>query len=394
MAAALQLERGTVGSARMYTVFTSAPRLVVARSVRAHSANDERVDMGLKTFKVGVLQRSKRMGILAAFGRSAWRTSRVLILGYHGISQDDEHLWNPALYMTQDALRRRMELLVRNDCSVLSLCEAVTRLGANDLPPRSVVITFDDGFYNFFARAFPVIREFGFPVTVYQTSYYSSFNRPVFDVACSYIAWKGAGKRIEGLGFTGTPEVLDLSTAESRASACFRIRRAAHRNGLSAEAKDEIVDALAAALEVDSAPIRARRLLHLMKPEELNQLVKQGVDLQLHTHRHRMPKDRELFRREITENRNFLRALGQRSANHFCYPSGVYAKRFLPWLVDLGVRSATTCDPGLASPKRRVLLLPRLMDSSTLSEVELEGWLHGVSHMFPRRPIRRMASYD
>jgi hypothetical protein len=107
-----------------------------------------------------------------------------------------------------------------------------------------------------------------------------------------------------------------------------------------------------------------------------------------------MPKDRELFRREITENRTFLRALGQRSANHFCYPSGVYAKRFLPWLVDLGVRSATTCDPGLASPKRRVLLLPRLMDSSTLSEVELEGWLHGVSHMFPRRPIRRTASYD
>ena len=350
--------------------------------------------MGLKTLKVGVLKRSKRMGILAAFGRSAWRTSRLLILGYHGISQDDEHLWNPALYMTQDALRRRMELLVRNDCSVLSLCEAVTRLGTNDLPPRSVVVTFDDGYYNFFARALPVIREFGFPVTVYQTSYYSAFNRPVFDVACSYIAWKGAGKRIEGLKFTGTPELLDLSTAESRTSVCDRIRLAAHRNGMSAEAKDEILDDLAAALEVDSAPLRAQRLLHLMTPEELTQLVKQGVDLQLHTHRHRMPRDCELFRREITENRAFLMALGQPSAKHFCYPSGVYAERFLPWLVDLGVHSATTCDPGLASPKRRVLLLPRLMDSSALSEVELEGWLHGVSQVFPRRPTRREALYE
>src|SRR5881397_2476419 len=167
--------------------------------------------MGLKTLKVGVLKRSKKMGIFAAFGRSAWRTSRLLILGYHGISQDDEHLWNPALYMTQDTLRRRMELLVRNDCSVLSLCEAVTRLGTNDLPPRSVVITFDDGFYNFFARAFPVIREFGFPVTVYQTSYYSSFNRPVFDIALSYLLWKGADQRIEGREFTGVQGLLDLS---------------------------------------------------------------------------------------------------------------------------------------------------------------------------------------
>src|SRR5256885_1793900 len=253
--------------------------------------SERRLFMGLKTLKVAMLRHSSRMGILSAVGRSRWRTSRLLVLGYHGVSQEDEHVWNPALYMTQDALRRRMELLVRNDCSVLPLCEAITRLGANDLPPRSVVITFDDGYYNFFARALPVIREFGFPVTVYQTSYYSTFNRPVFDVACSYIAWKGAGKQIEGLGLTGTPEVLDLRTAESRTSACARIRHAAHRNWLSLDAQDQIVDALAAALEVDWAPLRARRLLHLMKPEELNQVVKQGVDLQLHTHRHRMPRD-------------------------------------------------------------------------------------------------------
>src|ERR1700716_2660509 len=98
--------------------------------------------MDLKTIKVAVLQNSKRLGLLAAVGRSDWRARRLLILCYHGVSQEDEHLWNPALYMSQDALRRRMELLVRNDCSVLSLCEAVTRLGTNDLPPRSVVITF------------------------------------------------------------------------------------------------------------------------------------------------------------------------------------------------------------------------------------------------------------
>ena len=344
--------------------------------------------MGLKAIKVAVLQNSKRMGLLSAVGRSPWRTRRLLILCYHGISQQDEHLWNPALYMSQDAFRHRMELLVRNNCSVLPLREAVSRLASNDLPPRSIVITFDDGNYDFFVRAYPVIRQFQFPVTVYQTSYYCSFDRPVFDVACSYVLWKGAGKRIEALGFTGAPGVLDLGTEEGRSSASVQIRQVAYRNGMSAEDKDELFERLAASLEVDSGLIRTKRLLHLMKPEELHQLVKDGVDLQLHTHRHRMPKDRDLFRREIVDNRTFLAAVGQSSANHFCYPGGVYEECFLPWLSELGVQSATTCDPGLASSKTRTLLLPRLVDFSALSDVEFEGWLHGVSHALPRRPKR------
>jgi peptidoglycan/xylan/chitin deacetylase (PgdA/CDA1 family) len=350
--------------------------------------------MGLKTLKVAVLQRSKRMGVLSAVGQSRWRTSRLLILGYHGVSQEDEHLWNPALYITADALRRRMELLVRNDCAVLSLSEAVSRLDTNDLPPRSVALTFDDGCYDFFAKAYPVIREFGFPVTVYQTSYYCSFNRPVFDIACSYVLWKGVRRTIEGRPFIGTSGPLDLGPAQARASACYRIRQAAHRSGMSAEDKDALVERLAAALEVDWGRIRAKRLLHLMKPEELRQLVKQGVDVQLHTHRHRMPNDRDLFRQEILDNRRFLEGIGQSCAHHFCYPSGVYAQRFLPWLAELDVQSATTCNPGLVSSKTRLLLLPRLMDSSALSDVEIEGWLHGVSHVLPRRPTRGASTFD
>ena len=102
-----------------------------------------------------------------------------------------------------------------------------------------------------------------------------------------------------------------------------------------------------------------------------------------------MPRERHLFVREIADNRNFLAAVGQPSANHFCYPSGAYEECFLPWLSELGVQSATTCDPGLAGPKARMLLLPRLVDSSAVSDVEFEGWLSGMSRLLPRRPIRR-----
>jgi len=60
---------------------------------------------------------------------------------------------------------------------------------------------------------------------------------------------------------------------------------------------------------------------------------------------------------------------------------------FLPWLEEAGIRSATTCDPGLASPRSKRLLLPRLLDISSLSEYEFTGWLSGVAAALPRRRI-------
>lgn len=350
--------------------------------------------MRLKTIKVKVLKSSKAMGLFSAVGTSLWRARRLLILCYHGVSQHDEHLWNPALYLSQHAFRRQLELLVRNNCSVLSLREALSRLRRNDLPPRSVVMTFDDGAYDFFARALPVIRQFGFPVTVYQTSYYSSFNRPVFDVACSYVLWKGAATSIEGGEFVAAPGPLDVSTEGSRSTVCFRIRQSAHRAGMSAQGKDQLLEKLAASLGVDLATMRTRRLLHLMNPEELHQVLREGVDLQLHTHRHRVPGDRTLFAREISDNRNFLAAVGQSSAEHFCYPSGMYEPRFLPWLAELGVRSATTCEPALASRRSHPLLLPRVVVPSALSDIEFEGWLHGVSQALPNSPTRPAMTLD
>ena len=342
--------------------------------------------MGLKAMKVAVLSGSRRLGLFSAVGRSRWRTNRLLVLAYHGISQHDEHLWNPALYMSPDALRRRLELLSQNQCSVLPLGEAMARLARNALPPRAVVITFDDGATDFCSQAYPIVKDWGYPVTVYQTSFYSRFNRPVFDVACSYILWKGRGRVV------GT---MDLRTASSRADAIFQRLSAAHRDGLSAEDKDAYLDTLAASLNVDIEPMRAGRLLHLMTPDELRAIIRDGADVQLHTHRHRMPVTRELFGREIEDNRSFLREVGQPNARHFCYPDGRHGSRYLPWLSDLGVQSAVTCVAGLATPLTTGLLCPRVVDSSSLSEVEFEGWLHGLSDVLPRRSIAaRVLPYD
>lgn len=339
----------------------------------------------LKGIKQTVLRSLKALGAFSVMRDSGWRQRRLLILAYHGVSLDDEHLWDDSLYMSPDCFRSRMRALEEAGAAVLPLGEAVERLYADDLPDRSVALTFDDGHHDFYARAFPIIREFGFPVTLYLTTFYSNFNRPVFDIFCSYLLWKGRGRRLDFGEWAGGPLVLDLSSPAERERASELLRRSARARRLSAEEKDAMLVRLAGRLNVDYEELSARRIMHIMKPEEARELADAGVDVQLHTHRHRTPLDRELFRREIVDNRDCIRAMTGREAAHFCYPSGAYDGAFLPWLEELGVASAMTCDVGYASRDSERLLLPRMLDVSSLSRVEFEAWLTGVAAALPRR---------
>jgi peptidoglycan/xylan/chitin deacetylase (PgdA/CDA1 family) len=318
--------------------------------------------------------------------RTAWRRNRLLILAYHGVSLSDEHLWRPALYMPPEVLESRLEVLQRQNCSVLPLSEALRLLDAGELPERAVSITFDDGFFDFFQHAFPLLSSFGFPATVYLTTYYCGRNRPVFDMACSYLLWKGRARKLAAEWIAGSDRpVFDLRLQPQRVAAFFSLRRFAREAGLTGEEKDELAARLANLLGVDYDAILRTRTLHLMMPEEVQNLATRGIDFELHTHRHRVPMEKAAFAREIDENRRVITAITGREPSHFCYPSGDYAPEFLPWLSELGVASAATCRPGLAARSSHPLLLPRLLDTSSLSQLEFEAWLSGLPSFFPRR---------
>lgn len=340
----------------------------------------------LKQFKRAALSSLKTSGLFSVVRNSRWRSQRLLILAYHGVSLDDEHEWDASLYMSADLFRRRMQLLKKSNCTVLPLSEAIERLYAGDLPDRCVALTFDDGNYDFYKEAHPILREFDFPATVYLTTFYSHYNKPVFDVISSYLLWKGRKARLDFKEITGEELQVDLSDDVARSKAVDKLRRFARVNKLSAEEKDSLMAAVAKQLKIDYDALSAKRLLHVLLPDEVKTLSANGVDIQLHTHRHRTPHDRSLFLREIEDNRKSIQAMTNASSpSHFCYPSGVYDEVFLPWLKESGVVSATTCDTGFASRQSNPLLLPRLLDVSGLSDIEFEGWLAGVSAALPRR---------
>jgi peptidoglycan/xylan/chitin deacetylase (PgdA/CDA1 family) len=339
----------------------------------------------LKKIKQATLGALATAGISSLVHNSRWRRGRLAILAYHGISLSDEHLWNGSQFMEAEVFRGRMRSLKKLGCTVLPLGEAVTRLYAGELPERAVVITFDDGTSDFRQKAFPILKEFDFPATLYLTTFYTEYNRPVFDLMAYYLLWKGRDKKPDLRELIGMESRPDLRGEAARLAVRDRIFAFARERKLTAEGKDQLAGALARQLGLDYAAMIDRRALHNLTAAEVLELAKGGVDIQLHTHRHRVPMDRRLFIREIEDNRESIRTMTGGTAIHFCYPSGVYDPAFLPWLKESGVVSATTCESGFASRRSNPLLLPRFLDGSGLSTVEFEGLLTGISSVLPRR---------
>jgi peptidoglycan/xylan/chitin deacetylase (PgdA/CDA1 family) len=338
----------------------------------------------LKNLKRRVIAAAESSGLLDVALNSAWRQRRLLILCYHGISLDDEDAWDNKLYMSRQDFVERMEILKRGDYQVLGLSEGLERLSRKELPPRSVAITFDDGGVDFYRQAFPVLKSYGYSATVYLTTFYSDFNHPVFRLICSYMLWKRRGAILHFPELS--PHPLPLGTLRDRIRALDLLDRFAHDRRLPASGKNALAGQLAQRLGLDFEALHQKRILHLMNPSEVREIADHGIDVQLHTHRHRVPPAREAFEAEVRQNSARIFSWTGSSPVHFCYPGGTRHPRFLPWMRELGITSGVTCEPGLASPGHDPLLLPRLIDTTSLSASEFESWLTGAGAFLPRRP--------
>ena len=289
--------------------------------------------------------------------------------------------------MSPRTFERRLEMLKEGNYNVLSLSEAVNRLTKSSLPPKSVVLTFDDGMANFRTVALPILRKYGYPATVYLRTDYCYYQRPVFHPVCPYILWKQRYSVVPANPRLGWLEAQDLRTQEGRARAWSSIRRIEDEGQLSDEGRDALLAELARHVGIDYGAFLQSRILQIMNPEEVSAIAQEGVDIQLHTHHHRLVTSLgqgQGLRTEIEENRKRIVYLTGRNPVHFCYPCGKYSVESLPVLRQLGIATATTCEPDLAARSSNPLILPRYVDTEVQTQDSFEAWLSGVSTLLMR----------
>jgi peptidoglycan/xylan/chitin deacetylase (PgdA/CDA1 family) len=88
----------------------------------------------------------------------------VTVLIYHRIGEDKYPTTNIAV----ERFREQLEYLKNNDYTVIPLQQLLQFLrNGMSMPERSVVITIDDGYRSVYENGWPVLRDYGYPFTVF-----------------------------------------------------------------------------------------------------------------------------------------------------------------------------------------------------------------------------------
>jgi peptidoglycan/xylan/chitin deacetylase (PgdA/CDA1 family) len=338
---------------------------------------------------------ANRFGLAPAAFRAT--RQRLRILCYHGIWDVPGRHFAEKLFMSPALFEQRLEQLREMRCSVLDLSTALRALREGTLPPRAVCITIDDGWASTFRTMVPALKRFGFPATLYMRTDKMADSTPICPVAVRYALERTPRTSVDVVSLkrilSRSPLAHEIDVNEivhsSPASMLDSIVEIGKLiEAMGGEQIDAGLDAFYEILGLSYSTLQTRRAFHLGTPDDLREAFASGLDVQLHTHRHYLGDlSPEWVVREVVDNRAALvetLEVPESRFNHFCYPSGRYAPALFGALEALGIQSATTTDPGLASKQDHLMALPRILDGEHIGRDRFAVLVSGLKSVLGR----------
>lgn len=90
---------------------------------------------------------------------------RVAVLGYHDFSATQRET---AMRIRSSKFRQQMEVIKKSGIPVITMTDFIAwKDDGKSIPDKAIVITLDDGWKSVYTDAYPVLKEFGFPFTLY-----------------------------------------------------------------------------------------------------------------------------------------------------------------------------------------------------------------------------------
>tara|TARA_R110002110_G_scaffold91264_1_gene237372 strand:- start:23169 stop:24131 length:963 start_codon:yes stop_codon:yes gene_type:complete len=253
---------------------------------------------------------------------------------------------------TIDRFDWQMELLARH-FNPLSLSDALLRLREKTLPPRSVCVTFDDGYADNATLAMPILEKWKIPATVFVSTGYLNGGLMWNDSILESI--RLADEETMDLSGLGLIEPSLTNHVERRKTAVAVISQIKH---LPQSERDEVVQGIAK--QVPQLPTD-----FMMTDEQVVELMTRGIEIGAHTVTHPIMStlQSEDAEREVVESSNYLTNLLGKPVRFFAYPNGRpsldYRERDRDLVKRLGFEAALSTQWGAVSAKSDHWQLPR-----------------------------------
>ena len=93
------------------------------------------------------------------------QNAQVVIFGYHRF---EKTIHRPDTEMTPEMFEGQMKMLKDRNIPVISMQDFLAwKRGEKNIPPKAAIITFDDGWKSQYEVGWPVMKKYGFPLTLF-----------------------------------------------------------------------------------------------------------------------------------------------------------------------------------------------------------------------------------
>jgi len=282
------------------------------------------------------------------------------ILAYHRVAElrDTPAVDSRGVSATPDGFARQMKHLARfyRVVSMAEVLETVEK--GRPLPKRAVLITFDDAYADFAEIAWPILKQFGLPATMFVPTAYSNQPERAFWSDRLYQAFAATSRKEINVSLLGH---LPLLPPEQKLSSLRAVQdhvtRIPHCEAM------RLVDSLCEELGLSCTQGGS-----VLTWKQLRELAREGLTLGSHTRTHSIMTlvTPEQMREEVQGSQEDLQREIGACLPIFCYPNGNHNDTVVSVLREQGIRLAFTT---LSGPNkldsldllrlRRTVVMPR-----------------------------------
>jgi peptidoglycan/xylan/chitin deacetylase (PgdA/CDA1 family) len=304
-----------------------------------------------------------------------------MVLAYHRIA---ELARDPQWLAVRPSYFDEHLKVLRSDYHLLSLADAMRRTRSGEVPPKSVVVTFDDGYADNLEKAKPLLEKYSAPATVFVAT--DQIGRPLefwwdeldatllgsrelppqlkIAIGQQSYSWRLAdSKTAHGANDNTAGWNMTMESTPSARHKVYRELSALVRD-LDAPMREEVLSTLARWAGVD----RHARLSHrTLTSEEVRSLARGGlVEVGAHTVTHPVLalRTRDEQRSEIAGSKTALERILQQPVHSFSYPFGRredYNADSVAAVKEAGFDQACSNFPGLLGPETAAFAVPRFL---------------------------------